>query len=191
MFLLLGILPAHGRQCRLEEIRQIDTALIGQAYTPFPMMNKVAVISSFLPLIPRLDSTGSENSTFWTVTLAGVGGMAYFGLKSLSPIDCEDERVRKKQYRPDRSELIRYHEKERDNFWSTYTWSGLWMLGIVLTTQYNERKIAAVGAAILPWTFAFSKRWSAFSDENELQYGIYPGLHDGHQTMNLALQFSF
>ena len=37
------------------------------------------------------------------------------------------------------------------------------MAGVMLASQYNERKTAAGFALALPWVFSLSRHWSAFA----------------------------
>jgi hypothetical protein len=175
----------------MEDIRQIDTQREGLEYSPFPLMTRALLVSDILPLIPHLDSSSSENSTFWTVTFVGLGGWAYFGMQSLSHNDCDDDRPAGRYYTPSLKEIIEYHHRERDLFWDTYVWSTAWMAGVALTSNYSERKTAALIALIIPFGFSFSKRWSAFAEDNDLQISLAPVYQDQKIVFNPIIRFSW
>lgn len=191
VFLSFWLVELQARVCSLDEIRRIDIRRTGAQYSPYPMMTKSLLMGDLLSVAARLDSSGGENNTFWTVTFLGLGGWFYFGLKSLESPDCIDDRTGARFYRPTREELLRFHHQEKDLFWRTYTWSGIWMAGVLLTTKFSERQTAAAIAMALPWAFSFSRRWSAFSEDDELQVRLIPTFQKGEWAYHSVLNLRF
>jgi hypothetical protein len=190
--ILFATSSALAKQCTLEEIRQIDTRAIGNRLSVYPIMSDVTLLSPLVAYVPRMDSSGEENSSFWTITLIGMGGWVYTGLQTFPHISCDDDLEGRRRYSPSRDDLVRYHIQQRNIFWNNYAWLALWMAGVYTTTQYEERKVGALMALVVPWTFAASKRWSAFIEESELQFVVYPDRNKkGEDAFNTAVRFTF
>lgn len=196
VFLFFSV-SAYGKNCTLDEIRHLDTQKMGQRYSVYPVMTKATLMAPLLAYVPRMDAAGAENTSFSTVSFVGLAGWFYFGLQSFSFVSCDDEdSASRRRYNPSHEELLRFHRQQRTVFWKNYYWMSLWMVGLFSTTYYTERKVGAVAALAVPWSFALSRRWTAFSEDLDLQYVFYPdiikpGQPDQTATMNAAFSFRF
>ena len=190
LFIFMGS-RAWSRMCTFDQIRAIDSARVGQEYSPYPVMTKATLVASLLPLIPHLDAMSEESTSFQTVTFVGLGGWIYFGLKSLSSVPCEDSREGKTYYQPHLNEVLDFHYREKDLFWKTYLWSGAWMLGVIATSNYVDRRSFAAGALFVPWLFSVSKKWTPFIEDQELQLVLSPQFQDHQFSLVPTLVWNF
>lgn len=188
-FVLILIFSSSGwsRVCNMAEIKKNDLQRTGNAYSPFPMMTKVSLMTSLLPLIPRLDSLSQDNDSFWIVNLIGISGWFYNGSQTVEWDECEMNRNNDFFYSPRLNELIRYHEEQRALFWKNYLWNAGWMVAILTTTKYEERKVAALIALAAPWGFSSVKKWSPFDPTEQLELSFYP--IPNHPTLGLSYSF--
>lgn len=177
--------------CTLAEIKAIDTSKAGADVSSYPWMTRATFGASLLPLLPHLDAESEESAGFHAVTFVGIGGLIYFGLKSIQTSACEDPRTEGKLYQPNFDEILAYHHREKDFFLKNYLWSGAWMLGIIATTNFDSRKSMAAGALMIPWLFSSSKRWSAFMEDQELQLALLPMLQNNKLVFYPSLVWSF
>ena len=182
---------AWAHQCTLEQIRAIDSARVGADYSFYPLMTKATLVASLLPLIPHLDAASEESTSFQTVTFVGLGGWIYFGLKSLSLDPCQDPREGNNYYQPRLNEVLDFHFRQKDLFWKTYLWTGAWMLGIIATSNYEDRKSFAAGALLLPWLFSVSKKWSPFAEDQELQLVLWPRFKEHQLSLEPTIVWNF
>ncbi len=190
LFILIGP-SAWGKVCTLEEIRAIDTRRQGLQYSPYPLMTKALLIGSLLPYLPRLEATTSESVGFQTISFIGFGGWIYFGLKSMSAIQCEDPRQGGLFYQPNLDEILKFHYNEQEFFWKSYLWSTIWMLGIFSTSQYVERTETAKAVLVLPWLFSMSRSWFAFAEEKSLQLAVTPRFENKLIVLESTLVWNF
>ncbi len=177
--------------CTLAEIKAIDTSKVGLDISPYPWMTRATLGASLLPLIPHADANSEESAGFHAVTFVGIGGLIYFGVKSIQTPGCEDPRTEGQLYQPNFEEVLAYHHRQKEFFWKTYLWSGAWMLGIIATTNFDSRKSVAAGALVIPWLFASSKKWSAFMEDHDLQLAILPILKNNKLVFYPSLVWNF
>ena len=182
---------AWAKVCSLEEIQVLDTKYFGEEYSPYPLMTKVNLVAPLLPVLTHLDATTEENSSFYAVTFVGLGGWIYYGLKTLSSDKCVDPRENGTLYQPTLSEVLKFHQREKDHFMKSYLWSSGWMLGIIATSNYSDRKSAAVISLLVPWLFSLSRKWSAFALDEELQLALVPKLENNKLVFYPSLVWSF
>ncbi len=192
LFLLIFVGPsAWARVCTLAEIRVLDTARIGGDYSPYPMMTKANAVASLLPLLPHLDAVSEESTGFQAVTFIGLGGWIYFGLQIIASTPCEDPRDGGVFYEPNLSELLKFHHQEKDLFLKSYLWSSLWMVGIMATSNYSDRKSMAMAALVIPWLFSSRGKWPGFAPDEELQIVILPRFENNKLELYPGLVWSF
>ncbi len=191
LILSFSFSTAWARVCSLDEIRRIDSAYLGQQLSSYPQMTKVAGISPIIAYVPQQDKP--EDPAFWTASFIGALGSLYFYMKNRNVADCEDPDLSspnnsRRRYSPTGQELYSYHQKQRAIFWETYTWTAVWTAGILLTTDYDQKKTAAMFGLILPWSYAFSGRWTPWTEDSQMQYMFYP---DKNGDSTVAIFFSF
>jgi hypothetical protein len=177
---------AFARICSLDEIKRIDAAYVGENLSAFPVMTTVATYAPIMAYIPQAHK--AEDSLFWTTGFVGVLGAVYFRLRHAHNIDCEDQDISRHRYRPTSAELLRFHREQRAFFWETYTWNAIWMAGLVATSEQNDKKAAAVVSMILPWAFALSRPWTAWTEDSNLEYIFYP-TQDGTTMAGFSFRF--
>lgn len=183
---------AWARVCTLQEIQNLDTARFGEAYSSYPLMSQINLVAPFLAYLPRLDSTSQENNGFQAVTFIGLGGWFYYAYKNFYPSSCQDLREgHGSYYQPKREEVLEFHHQQKDFFWKAYTWSALWMAGVMLTSNYSERKTAAGAVLAIPWLFSFSRNWSSFAEDQELQISVLPKFENHQWVLEPNLIFTF
>lgn len=183
---------AWARVCDLQEIEALDTARFSEDYSPYPLMSRANIALPLIAYLPRLDSTSQENNGFQAVTFIGLGAWIYHSYKTLHPSDCWDARQGSGSlYQPKLNEVLAYHLTQKEFFWQSYTWSAVWMAGVMLTSQYNERKTAAGLALALPWAFSLSRHWSAFAEDQDLQISLLPGFENHQWVLKPTLVFNY
>lgn len=162
------------RVCNFAEVKEKDMVRVADTYSPYPLMTKVSFGSALLPLLPRMDSGSSENENFWLVTFIGFGGWLYNGYSIVKWDDCEVAPGQNGLTTPRLTEVIKYHEDQRGLFWRSYAWNAGWMAAVIMTTKYNERKIAALLSLGSPFVFSLGKVWTPFQDPQTLEFSLLP-----------------